>query len=244
MFPVRNTAVYERAPAGTTDTYSPTIVFLHSTASSHRQFSRVIPHVPLSYRIVALDLPGHRSRSSTPFSLEEACNYVEEIIDHARFTGPVFLVGTSLGGNVALHFAQRPSSHQVINRIFVTGAAKPMGIWSAVAMVIAVWIATLYTSITMGMEWLWSLFNRTGRVRLDGSNERDWHGTTLTNILRVAYELTTVFESPRGVIPPTMFCIAEKDGRKSVVALNEVLKGLKERNSKVSGAVALNQQHR
>jgi hypothetical protein len=111
-------------------------------------------------------------------------------------------------------------------------------------MVIAVWIATLYTSITMGMEWLWSLFNRTGRVRLDGSNERDWHGTTLTNILRVAYELTTVFESPRGVIPPTMFCIAEKDGRKSVVALNEVLKGLKERNSKVSGAVALNQQHR
>src|SRR6202011_5318538 len=91
-----------------------------------------------------------------------------------------------------------------------------------------------------------NLFSRrTGLVEVDnGSDELYWNGTTLINLFRVLYELTTVFKAPRGVIPPTLFCVAEDDGMKSAIALQELLLGLKERNSKVSGAVALKQKHR
>lgn len=60
------------------------------------------------YRVLTPDLPGHGARDSERFSLDTAMLTIERAVADAAGpdgAGPVFLVGFSLGGYLAIHYA-------------------------------------------------------------------------------------------------------------------------------------------
>ncbi|TDE88516.1 alpha/beta hydrolase [Occultella glacieicola] len=62
-------------------------------------------HEAAGRRVAAVDLPGHGSRMGEPFSLEAARDVLDEAV--ASLPGPHVVVGLSLGGYLALHWAAR-----------------------------------------------------------------------------------------------------------------------------------------
>lgn len=58
------------------------------------------------FRVIALDLPGHGSLSKTPLTLDAAVDTVQQTIDQDA-GGRALLVGSSLGGYVAMEAACR-----------------------------------------------------------------------------------------------------------------------------------------
>lgn len=86
----------------------PTLLFLHGFAESREIWTEFTRGFPESYRLLALDLPGHGANAHdvSDYSMEAQARYVaeqlrEEAIDR------VLVVGHSMGGYVALAFAER-----------------------------------------------------------------------------------------------------------------------------------------
>jgi len=102
----------------------PTTVLLHGLGSAATSFGPVLSRMrPHARRLVALDLPGHGfsgdpSVRLTPEALFEA---VREALD-ALITEPMILVGSSLGGALALRYAlERP--YRLVGLALVSPAA-------------------------------------------------------------------------------------------------------------------------
>jgi pimeloyl-ACP methyl ester carboxylesterase len=85
---------------------APAIVFLHGTRFSRRLWWPQLRHLSARYRCVAVDLPGHGSRASEPWSIEAARDAVLEAIAAEVPSGRAVLVGQSLGGYVAIEVAE------------------------------------------------------------------------------------------------------------------------------------------
>lgn len=92
---------------------SEAVVLVHGTRTSSSQWDRQVPSLlAAGYTVVVPDLPGHGARRAEPFTLEAAIQTITDAIGAAAaLSGPeadtrrVHLVGSSLGGMLAIHAA-------------------------------------------------------------------------------------------------------------------------------------------
>jgi len=101
----------------------PAVVLVHSSASGHRQWRRLVENLQGRYRLIAVNLFGYGKTSSWPGARPlTAADQAELVAAAAALAGePVALVGHSLGGLVALEAAAR-----LAGRVRVVVAFEPI----------------------------------------------------------------------------------------------------------------------
>jgi pimeloyl-ACP methyl ester carboxylesterase len=93
-------------PAPTSTSTRPTVVLLHASGSSSRQWDLLSRTLRATHEVHAVDLHGHGRRpawpGSRPLSLHDDARLALEVLERA---GGGHVVGHSYGGAVALHLA-------------------------------------------------------------------------------------------------------------------------------------------
>ncbi|MEB2300150.1 alpha/beta hydrolase [Lysinibacillus xylanilyticus] len=92
------------------DPQNPTVIFVHGLGSTGLAFGELAKHLP-EYHIVTFDLPGHGYAKA----LEEENAYfpsnliveIEKIINQQLGNASHYLIGHSLGADLALHYAAK-----------------------------------------------------------------------------------------------------------------------------------------
>jgi pimeloyl-ACP methyl ester carboxylesterase len=85
------------------------VVLLHGFLGSHKIWEQTIENLSTSYRVIAIDLPGHGGTANFGYAhLMAKC--VKAVMDHLRLKKYV-LVGQSMGGYVSLAFADLFPDH-------------------------------------------------------------------------------------------------------------------------------------
>jgi pimeloyl-ACP methyl ester carboxylesterase len=99
----------------------PAIVLLHGLSGSARWWSRNVPALAVTHRVIALDLPGFGgTRRDSRFVLEDAASDVARTLDGLGIAR-AHLVGHSLGGLVAADLAAG-MPHRVDRLVLVDAA--------------------------------------------------------------------------------------------------------------------------
>jgi pimeloyl-ACP methyl ester carboxylesterase len=107
----------------------PPIVFLHGTRLSRAMWRGQMDDLRDTYRVVAVDLPGHGAMAGQPFELATASDHVARTIERAA-GGRAVVVGLSLGGYVAMDLAERRP--ELVRGLVLSGAtAEPVGLLAA-----------------------------------------------------------------------------------------------------------------
>ena len=85
----------------------PPLVLLHGWAMHSGLFAPLLPRLTDRFRVHLVDLPGHgHSPTLSRYSLDTIAAAVGEAVSSAAGTAePVTVLGWSLGGMVALHWA-------------------------------------------------------------------------------------------------------------------------------------------
>lgn len=105
---------------------APAIVFVHGTRLTRSMWRAQLDDLRDTYRVIALDLPGHGAAADRPFTVSAAANEVARVIEEAA-GGRAVVVGLSLGGYVAMELAARRP--QLVRGLVLSGAtAEPVGI--------------------------------------------------------------------------------------------------------------------
>lgn len=112
-----------------TATQKPPIVLVHGTRFSAGQWSPQLAPLGEHFPVTAIDLPGHGTRSSQPWSLASATEIISGAVDSLGH-GPAMIVGHSLGGYAALEFARRRPG-QVRGLVLAGASAVTSGPWAA-----------------------------------------------------------------------------------------------------------------
>jgi pimeloyl-ACP methyl ester carboxylesterase len=104
----------------------PTLVLLHGIGSSRQAWDPVVSALAESFDVIAVDLPGFGGSESLPETMEPhpaaLAAAVAEFLDDLDVVAP-HVVGNSLGGWVALEFAQhRPAASLTL--------LSPAGLWA------------------------------------------------------------------------------------------------------------------
>ncbi len=108
---------------------APCIVFVHATRLTRGMWAAQVADLSDQYRVITLDLPGHGTRSSERFTLDDAADSVGRVIDAAA-GGRALVVGLSLGGYVATHLAAR-SPERVRGLVLAGTSTEPAGVRAA-----------------------------------------------------------------------------------------------------------------
>ena len=101
------TCLYKNAPVTFSETgKGRAVVLLHGYLGSHKIWEQTVSNLSKTYRVIAIDLPGHGGTSSYGYahSMELMAKCVKSVMDHLRLKTYV-IVGHSMGGYVALAFA-------------------------------------------------------------------------------------------------------------------------------------------
>jgi pimeloyl-ACP methyl ester carboxylesterase len=82
------------------------VVLLHGFLGSHRIWEKTIANLSKSYRVIAIDLPGHGGTANYGYahSMELMAKCVKSVLDSLRLKKYV-IIGHSMGGYAALAFA-------------------------------------------------------------------------------------------------------------------------------------------
>jgi pimeloyl-ACP methyl ester carboxylesterase len=87
-----------------------TIVFLHPFPMDHRLWKSQVEHFAPHYQVLTPDLRGFGNSdgfgAQTP-SIEQMADDLNALLDVLKITEPIVLCGLSIGGYVALRFAQK-----------------------------------------------------------------------------------------------------------------------------------------
>ena len=83
----------------------PHLVLVHGSRLASSQWSPQLPLLEGRATVGLVDLPGHGRLADEPFTLARAVEVVDEAVDAAPEGAPVVLVGHSLGGYVAMAYA-------------------------------------------------------------------------------------------------------------------------------------------
>ncbi|MBX2877735.1 MAG: alpha/beta hydrolase, partial [Saprospiraceae bacterium] len=85
---------------------SHTLVFVHGLGSNLKAWQKNIDALSKSYRCIALDLPnyGQSSQGDYPFGMSYFAEVLKSFLDKLNLE-KVVLVGHSMGGQTAIHFA-------------------------------------------------------------------------------------------------------------------------------------------
>lgn len=93
----------------------PILLFLHGFMGDHREYLSLANSFLKNYCPILLDLPGHGlAKIDSSFNLELFQKNFEELIEflNKKFNQPIFLVGYSMGGRIALlEFLRNPSHY-------------------------------------------------------------------------------------------------------------------------------------
>ncbi len=83
-----------------------TLIFVHGLGSNLKAWQKNIAELRKSYRCIALDLPnyGQSSQGDYPFGMSYFAEVIKSFIDKLNLE-KVVLVGHSMGGQTAIHFA-------------------------------------------------------------------------------------------------------------------------------------------
>lgn len=107
------------------------VVLVHGTRTSHSQWDLQLPSLRAAgHQVATPDLPGHGTRRGEPFTLQAAMAAIEDAVlhSHQRMGEPVHLVGSSLGGMLAIHAAARLAAiPEVLGSLTACGAALQPG---------------------------------------------------------------------------------------------------------------------
>jgi pimeloyl-ACP methyl ester carboxylesterase len=95
---------------GVTDPAAPTLLLLHSSGASHRQWRQLIAQLGQSWRILAPDLFGYRDTPMPEAPSSVRRSIVQDEMDLLgallqQVDGPVHIVGHSYGGAIAIELA-------------------------------------------------------------------------------------------------------------------------------------------
>ena len=84
-----------------------TIVLLHGFADNVSTWNRVVPRLAVEHKVIAIDLPGFgaTTRQWTRPLLPGYVEVLRDVLDAEGVTGPVSLMGNSMGAVVSLQFA-------------------------------------------------------------------------------------------------------------------------------------------
>lgn len=90
-------------------TAQPTLVFLHGFAESREIWTEFTREFPDGYRLLVPNLLGHGTNrhSAADLTMEGQARYLNEYLKEKNCPAPVLLVGHSMGGYVALAYAER-----------------------------------------------------------------------------------------------------------------------------------------
>jgi pimeloyl-ACP methyl ester carboxylesterase len=115
----------------------PPIVFVHGTRLSRAMWRPQMEALRDTYRVIAVDLPGHGALADEAFTLASAGDQVARAIEEAA-DGRAVVVGLSLGGYVAMDLAARRP--ELVRALVVSGATTdPVGRLAAPYLVLA-WV--------------------------------------------------------------------------------------------------------
>jgi pimeloyl-ACP methyl ester carboxylesterase len=129
------TATYD--VAGPVD--APAIVFVHGTRLTRAAWAAQMGSLSDTYRVVALDLPGHGVLADRDFTVAGAAEEVRRVVTEAA-GGRAVIVGLSLGGYVAMELAARHPD--VVRGLVLSGASQePVGL-----------LATPYRALARAMK--------------------------------------------------------------------------------------------
>jgi pimeloyl-ACP methyl ester carboxylesterase len=105
---------------------APAIVFVHGTRLTRSAWAAQFAALSETYRVVALDLPGHGDLADQDFTMAAASEELWRVIAEAT-GGRAVVVGLSLGGYVAMDLAGRwPAG---IRGLVLSGASQePVGL--------------------------------------------------------------------------------------------------------------------
>jgi pimeloyl-ACP methyl ester carboxylesterase len=100
----------------------PTLVFLHGAGDNAGSWAQIAPQFAARYHVVLLDLPGHRASApaSGPLKMKTVVDTTDAVL--ATLPPPLILVGNSLGGWLAMLYAQR-HPERVRRTVLVDGGA-------------------------------------------------------------------------------------------------------------------------
>ncbi|QGV77097.1 alpha/beta fold hydrolase [Streptomyces ficellus] len=105
------------------------MVFVHGTRFSAGQWSPQLAALGEEFPVTAVDLPGHGTRASEPWSLSAATRVISSAVESLG-CGPALVVGHSLGGYAALEFARR-HPEQLRGLVLAGASASTRGAWAA-----------------------------------------------------------------------------------------------------------------
>lgn len=91
---------------------NPAIILLHGFTGSHASWNRLAPRLAQDYFVVAPDLPGH-GQTQTPddphdLSIDATARQLSHLLDTLSLSR-IAVLGYSMGGRLALHWAIRES---------------------------------------------------------------------------------------------------------------------------------------
>ncbi len=118
------------------------VVFVHGMRSSGAIWEDQVEHVRAAgHEAVAVDLPAHGSRRHDRFSMDGAFEALDDAVA-TRPSGPVALVGLSLGGYTSLAWAARPGAADRLVGVLAAGCTsdprgKPVRLYRDVARTVA-----------------------------------------------------------------------------------------------------------
>lgn len=104
----------------------PAIVFVHGTRLNRAMWAPQVERLSDTYRVIAMDLPGHGARADERFTLDAAAEVLARSIDEVA-DGRALVVGLSLGGYVAMHLAAR-TPERVRGLVLAGATAEPTGL--------------------------------------------------------------------------------------------------------------------
>jgi pimeloyl-ACP methyl ester carboxylesterase len=88
----------------------PTIIFLHGIATSSVSWDKLVPYISDNYRCITIDLLGF-GKSPKPswysYTPEEHTKNINYTIKKLKLKEPFILAGHSMGGLLALHYANK-----------------------------------------------------------------------------------------------------------------------------------------
>jgi len=105
---------------------APVLVLLHGTRRTRAMWHHQLTGLADTFRVIAVDLPGHGALADVPFRLADASALVGTVIDEAG-GGRAIVIGQSLGGYVGMDLAAvRPE--QVAGLVLANATAEPRSI--------------------------------------------------------------------------------------------------------------------
>ncbi|GAA4484387.1 alpha/beta hydrolase [Microbacterium panaciterrae] len=105
---------------------TPAVVFVHGIRTSATMWRAQVEHVVARGNpALAVDLPGHGSRMDEPFTLDAAMRTIDDAV--RSFSGPVLLVGHSMGGLLSTAYTGEDPAPPVAGFIGASCTALPRG---------------------------------------------------------------------------------------------------------------------